>query len=177
MNKLWEQEGLELQGLTRCGSEAALCAGRGELLGSVWFWSLGLCFLSPSLLPIPGRAPSSRWGLSHWALVAAGVSALFSRHRVGFPLSLAACYGRGNYNPCSCHLQHLSSVVVVSFTPVFHCGVTALQLGCCTEGLHPNPSLGFGEGFGLPSIPNSSSSLAISKCRFVTAQHKLTVDP
>lgn len=28
----------------------------------------GLCFLSPSLLCIPGRAPSSRQGLSRWAL-------------------------------------------------------------------------------------------------------------
>lgn len=33
--------------MTRCDPEAAPRAGRGELLGSVWFWSLGLVLFEP----------------------------------------------------------------------------------------------------------------------------------
>lgn len=107
----------------------------------------GLCFLSPSLLCIPGRAPSSRQGLSHWALDPPSADAGWA-----FQQAWLLITGEGIKIRAAVTSNTFVQLRLFPSSQCFTVGSQPFEWGCCIEGLHPNPRLGFEEGCGLPSV-------------------------
>lgn len=147
--------------MTRCGPEAAPRAGRGELLGSVWFWSLGLVLFEPLTPAHPREGPQQQMGLSYWALVAAGVSALLPSADTG---------GLSSGPGCLLWEMKLQSMQLSPPTHLFSCGgflhpcvslwghspsAGGVVLRDCT----PNQSWALGRALAFPPCPTAHSHL------------------
>lgn len=154
---------MELQGLTRCGPEAAPRAGRGELLGFAWFWSLRLVLFEPLTPAHPREGPQQQIGAQ--------------------PLGIGCCRGQCPFQQtqgglssepgCLLRERELQSMQLSPPTPLFSCGGffhPCVSLwgrspsagGAVLRGCTPTQSWALRRALAFPPCPTAHSHLPSS---------------